>query len=238
MADDWDTPVGDFGLGHVPAPAVLEEIVTATVTAEPPPTTRDIAETKKMLVPLPKDLTASSLGALARDIAMDLQSLDDILQTHGLTRSQYEFLENDNKYFKNLVEQQSREWQSIGSTQDRLRAQAAAALEVNLPAIAGRMGKATEDLSDAVEAAKLFAKIAGVDATPAGARSGGEGFTITLDLGADTRLTIGSQAPAAQDLHTVVGREIQADPQGPAGQPELRQVDQGQGAPVPVRPRH
>lgn len=232
MADDWDTPVGDFGLGHVPAPAVLEEIVTATVTAEPPPTTRDIAETKKMLVPLPKDLTASSLGALARDIAMDLQSLDDILQTHGLTRSQYEFLENDNKYFKNLVEQQSREWQSIGSTQDRLRAQAAAALEVNLPAIAGRMGKATEDLSDAVEAAKLFAKIAGVDATPAGARSGGEGFTITLDLGADTRLTIGStgdppQGSPAADLREV--RDLREGKSALGPLPEVRQVQGGKG---------
>lgn len=175
-------------------------LVTAAVTAgEPVKLTSEGKEAAKGLLNL-KDVAFPILAALARDLAQDIIPLPVLLNKHGLTQNQYDFLAENNEFFKNTLAQECRDWQSISSTEKRLRLQALAALEDKLPTLANRMGSAAEKLGDVVEAAKFFARVAAVDAPANGGAAGGSGFTISIDLGADTRITIGDTsggAPAA-----------------------------------------
>lgn len=184
------------------------EGITATVTEPEEPSAATI-EAMKALVALPQDKsTPQFLMAVARELAMDVHTVDNVIAKHGLTNAQYEFLSTHNTFFKHALLQQVQEWQRLDSTQARLKAESAAALEEQLPIIASRMGSRSEKLSDVVEAAKLFAKIAGVDTAPAGAGSAGERFTINIDLGADDKLTVrsgrnpetGAQSPSSGPL--------------------------------------
>jgi hypothetical protein len=165
------------------------DLITATVNP-PPGLTTEAIEALKALVALPADkATPHFLMAVARELAMDVHTVDNVLHKHGLTNAQYDFLSKHNTFFKQALLQQISEWQRLDSTQARLKAEAAAALEEQLPVLASRMGSRSEKLSDAVEAAKLFAKIAGVDSAPGGANTTGERFTINIDLGAGDKIT-------------------------------------------------
>jgi hypothetical protein len=174
-------------------------LVTAAVTkqAEPVGLTPEGKEAMKALLVF-KDITMGQLTALAREIAQDLYPLPQLLNKHAITQNQYEFLCEHNEYFKNTLASECKEWQSIASTEKRVRLQALAALEDKMPNIANRMGQAAEKLGDVVEAAKFFAKVANVDTTVPGAGGGSGGFTISIDLGADTRITIGSEGASTQ----------------------------------------
>ena len=123
------------------------------------------------------------------------------------------------------------EWNSAMSTPDRIKIQAAAALEDKLPDLAIRMGNKSEGLPGVVEAAKLFAKIAGVGEREMGAVASGERFSIVINLGADEKLTIGAPqeiSPAgagkARACHVPVDAEAQDHAQA------LRPIAQGQGS--------
>ncbi len=195
VATGFDDPGAVYvpGGGEITTPIPVMS-VTAAVTPPSPGLTKEGREAAKALVPMPLDFGVPQMTALARDLAMDLYTVDVILNKHRLNNAQFEFLRENNEYFKSTLVQQANEWQGVKSTQDRLRAQAAAALEEQLPTLASRMGKQSEKLADTVEAAKLFAKIAGVDAVPAGAHTTGERFTINIDLGADARIIVGAGA--------------------------------------------
>lgn len=128
------------------------------------------------------DISPVDLAKLARAVAQDISLLSTILEKHGLTESQYGFLEKHNAYFRSTLEQEIKNWQSIKSTEARLRLQAQAALESQMPTLAARMD--TAKLGEAVEAAKLLARIAGVDAVQGAPSAAGERFTINIDIGA------------------------------------------------------
>lgn len=138
-------------------------------------------------------ITPVALAQLAREVAQDISELPDILRKHGLTPEQYQFLEAHNAYFKSVLENEIKSWQGIKSTEARIRLQAQAAIEMQLPTLATRMGSTAEKLGDAVEAFKAISKVAGVDNAPASAGVPGEKFTINIDLGAGTRVVIGAQ---------------------------------------------
>lgn len=190
------------------------ELVTATVTTAPELTAEGI-EALKSLVALPNDkATPQFLMAVARELAMDVHTVDNVIAKHGLTYAQYDFLAKHNAFFKTALLQQVSEWQRLDSTQARLKAESAAALEEQLPIIASRMGSRSEKLSDVVEAAKLFAKIAGVDSSPGGDNTTGERFTINIDLGSDEKLTVRSGADKKAGDQSSKARPITIDAEG------------------------
>lgn len=224
-------------------------LVTAAVTADVG-LTQAGKEAAKGLLRLDPNLTMAALAALAREIAQDIQPLNNLLSKHGLSQTQYDFLSENNEFFKRTLASEVADWQSIGSTEKRVRLQALAALEDKMPSIASRMGAAAEKLGDVVEAAKFFAKVAGVDAGTGGAGAGGSGFTISIDLGADTRITIGPQEAAPAGQATDSEPPIRTITQGasasgggqtagvvPGGQGSLRQITAGQGTPPAGQPQ-
>jgi hypothetical protein len=199
-------------------------IVTVAVTSELTP---EAVQAAKALVNLP-DVSPVTLAQLAREIAQDIGLLPAILQKHKLTQAQYEFLEKHNAFFRGILTNEIRNWQSIKSTEVRLRLQAQAALEQQMPTIANRMGNAAEKLGDAVEAAKLFARIAGVDSAPVGPATTGERYQIVIDLGAD-RIVVGHESAAPQDTGAPTHGTLQKDGQGQGKLAALRRDAQGAG---------
>jgi hypothetical protein len=80
------------------------------------------------------------------------------------------------------------EWNSALSTHDRIRIEAAAIMEDAMPGLSARMKSRDEALPAAIEAGKLFAKLAGLGEVNKAAAGSGEKFVIQIDLGADTKL--------------------------------------------------
>lgn len=204
--------------------------VTATVNvseSEPVEMTPEAIQAAKALVNLP-ELTTVQLAQLARDIAQDIGMLPVILAKHKLTQSQYEFIAQHNSFFKSTVATETKNWQSIKSTEVRLRLQAQAALEQTLPIIAGRMGNTAEELRDVVEGAKLLSRIAGVDTPPAGPATAGERYQIVIDLGADANLVIAAKGGASSSAGSPVHGTLQTNIQGQSNVAALRRDSQGQ----------
>jgi hypothetical protein len=131
--------------------------------------------------------TPSNLAALAREVAMDIKPLPDILKVYRLSEDDYLKISKIPFYAKAL-ETAAIEWNSALSTHDRIRIEAAAIMEDAMPGLSARMKSRDEALPAAIEAGKLFAKLAGLGEVNKAAAGSGEKFVIQIDLGADTKL--------------------------------------------------
>lgn len=138
------------------------------------------------------DMTMPKLAKLAREIAINIRKLPDILRDYSLTPAQFAEVEKL-PFFKRAVEHLTIEWNSAMSTQDRIKYQSAAALEENLINLATRMASDKETLTAAVETGKFFAKLSGIGEGKAEGNSADK-FVITINLGADQTLTFEKSA--------------------------------------------
>jgi len=185
------------------------------------------AEIPKTLRP---ELKPEQLLKLAREVAMDILELPAILKGFSLTEEQYAVIET-NSFFQRALEAYRIEWNSALSTRDRIRVQSATALENALPSIGARMTKETESLDAQVKAGSLLAKLAGVEDQRQ--EGGGEKFTITINLGADTKLqyekSVAPKAPASEGPAAL--RQLV---EGEANVSAVRQLTQTGGNPTPV----
>lgn len=206
-------------------PTAVENPVTVPVTPADPPSPPGLTpagvQAAKALIP-PIKLDAVELSRLARQIAMDLRERVDILKEFNLTESQYDFLEAHNDYYKNALQAACIEWHSPLSTMERVKLQSAAILEESLPAIGARMQNKGEGLPGVVEAAKFFAKNAGIGERDTGGAGSGERFVINIDLGGDQKITVSTEEVAPADH---LGSSVSA----------LLQDGQAQGGPLSIR---
>jgi hypothetical protein len=164
----------------------------------------------KALVQLP-DMSWPELSKLARDIAMDIKERGVILKEHKLSDTQYEFLEANNDFYRNALAEACKQWHAPLSTQERIKVEAAAILEDSLLGIGARMQNRAEGLPGVIEAAKLFAKVAGVGEPTGGGVSSSERFVINIDLGGDTKVSVGVEAPKASPVDDFLQRAISTD---------------------------
>lgn len=135
---------------------------------------------------LPEDLELLALK-VAREIAMDLYEIDDILKNNSISAETYEKLTR-NPYFQKLVEQAIAEWKSSPNTAERVKFKAAAQVEEWLKEANAMAHDRSQPLSARVELMKLVKTLAGVGER--GPLEGsGERFSVTINLGAaDTKL--------------------------------------------------
>lgn len=188
-------------------------VVTATVTNETPPPpglTEEGKQALKALVRMP-ELSPAALAKLARDFAMDIKERHVILADYKLTEAQYEFLETHNDFYRQALRAAAIEWHSPLSTAERIKVEAAAILEDSLVGLGARMQSKTEGLPGVIEAAKLFAKVAGVGEREAGAGAPGERFVINIDLGGDHKITVASSSPAQAAIGPAGGSPVLSD---------------------------
>ncbi len=139
------------------------------------------------------ELTPTELAKLAREIAMDIKDVDVVLGHYNITPAQYDNLKEHNAFFKQALQVSTIEWNSALTTPERIKLESAAILEDALPRLGARMANQAEGLPGVVEAAKLFAKIAGLGEKEASDRAPGERFTISINLGGDDKLVYKSK---------------------------------------------
>jgi hypothetical protein len=151
--------------------------------------------------PAMPEFSSVDLVKLAREVAMDIKDLAVVLEHYKLTQEQYDHLKENHEFFKQALHVSVIEWNSALTTAERIKLESAAILEDALPRLGARMANAAEGLPGVVEAAKLFAKIAGLGEKEQTNSAPGEKFTIRIDLGGDNR-TIKDVTPQAIEIES------------------------------------
>lgn len=134
------------------------------------------------------------LVKLAREIAMDIQPLETILKQYSITPEGWDILKSNGK-FQNLLFSETEAWNGALNTHERVRLKAASMLEEWLPELNNRLHDADEALPAKIEGGKMLTRIAGIG-VGAGEGGGGERFTVTINLGEDSKLVYEKQLPA------------------------------------------
>jgi hypothetical protein len=124
------------------------------------------------------------MALIARELATEAYKLDEICTRYGISEEYFAEFITDNEYFKRVLKDYTKEWHALGSTHKRLAFFAAAALEEKLPILADRMGSRSSELTDAVNAAKLFRDLAGIaPPSPVSGVASGTPFSISINFG-------------------------------------------------------
>ena len=179
--------------------------------------------------------TLPELGKLAREMAVDLRDKKDILRDYNITDAEYDELLKIPSYAR-LLAALVKEWNSVTSTQDRIKFKSALAFEDGLETLATRMSNPNEPLSGAVETGKLLARIGGVGEGAVGGAKG-EKFTINISLGTN-KLTFENETrpiqPVAEGENACL--QIQSQPEEGDAEPNLREVIEGVSQRLPEQP--
>lgn len=152
------------------------------MNAQPPPTT---------FVPTLPAGTEQEINIvkLAREIAMDLRELDQILKQHGVTPAKFEELKR-HPYFVRVLSAEVEAWESATNTSERVKLKAAAMMEEWLPSLYGRITNPDEDLMKVVKGGELVVKVAGLNADTGGNSNPSDKVVITINMGADNKLQV------------------------------------------------
>lgn len=140
----------------------------------------------------------AKLVKLARQIAMGIKPVPDILFDNGLT--QREFVEIQRlPIFGRMLASEIKAWDAADNTHGRLRLKTAAMLEEYLPELYARLNDREEPLMAKMKALEVAGKIAQVggfgerDVHPGG--TPGDKVQVIINLGADTRAEYIKQLP-------------------------------------------
>ena len=148
-----------------------------------------------------------ALLKLAREIAMDLRPIEDVLETHGISSEKWAeiaVLPGFQTYLRQSVE----EWQSAVNTAERVRLKSMAFVEEALPEFFARAHDPNENLNAKVEVLKTVARFAGVGGSVDGAVSG-ERLSVTINLGADHQFRIEKDiTPSTAPLPIIEGDRL------------------------------
>lgn len=135
------------------------------------------------------------LVKLAREIAMGLKDLPDVLFDNALTQREFEEIQRL-PHFAGMLAAGRREWADLGSTEDRVRVKSAAMLEEFLPELYARLNDRDEPLMAKIKALEHIAKLAGIgdrDIPTLGAP--GDKVQVIINLGADHKLVYQKELP-------------------------------------------
>jgi hypothetical protein len=146
------------------------------------------------LATTPPRITEVTLLKLAREIAVDIQPLETILEVHQIPFETWLEIKQSGRFLQ-LLNEAAEAWNTALNAQERVKLKAAAMLEEWLPELNNRMHDRNESLPAKIEGAKLVAKIAGVGERAAIEGSVGERFSVTINLGSDTQLKFDKALP-------------------------------------------
>jgi len=134
-----------------------------------------------------KQFTEVTLVKLAREIAMNVSPLENVLENNGIDQDTWSIIRNHSR-FKQLLETETSNWSSAINTQERVKLKAAAMIEEWLPEAYTRLHDPGETLNSKTELGKLVRDLAGFSKNGVGVEGGGEKFSVTINLGADSQL--------------------------------------------------
>lgn len=126
---------------------------------------------------------------LAREIAMDIRPVDEILGSHKIADENWQEIQK-NPYFQGILSSEIEAWQSASNTAERVKLKSLAFVEEALPEFYARAHDPKEPLPAKTDILKTIAKFAGVGGSNFDAAVGGERLSVTINLGADHQLKI------------------------------------------------
>jgi hypothetical protein len=138
----------------------------------------------------------NKLVKLAREIAMGIDDIPDILYNNGLTLREFEEIQRL-PHFNNALAGCRKEWDALSSTEDRVRVKAGAVLEQYMPELYSRLNDRDEPMMAKMKAMEMLAKLAGFgdrDIPSAGAP--GDRVQVIINLGADVKLAYQKELPS------------------------------------------
>lgn len=139
------------------------------------------------------------LVTLARELAIDHYPLETILEQHRITTETWLTIKSNPRFIR-LLESEIVQWQGALNTEQRVKLKAASVVEEFLPEAHQRLHTSSEILSSKVELFKAVARIAGMGMTGVGVEgAGGDRFSVTINLGADSQLKFEGKSPKTID---------------------------------------
>lgn len=133
----------------------------------------------------PGELFAVEFAALAREVAMDIFPLEQILELHRLSFDDWAKIQANPK-FADMVHSMATDWAAATNTAERVRIKAATGLESTLEIYIRAILDDSIPLIQRVEAGKFLARLGELDGQRGGGAAG-EAFKITLNIGVLTR---------------------------------------------------
>jgi len=137
----------------------------------------------------------AKLVRLAREIAMGIRDLPDILAAHGLTQTDYDALQ-ETPHFCNMLASEVAAWDGALNTQERIKVKSGSLIEEYLPELYSRLQDRNEPLMAKIKAMELIGKFAGFgDRDVPAAGNPGDRVQVIINLGADVKLQYDKQLP-------------------------------------------
>jgi hypothetical protein len=123
---------------------------------------------------------AVDFAALAREIAMDVFDLQQILDLHKLSDEEWMKI-SDNPKFQAILKNMIADWESAANTRERVKIKAATGLESVLEPYIAEIQDTKIPLAQRVEAGKFLARLGELDGNLGVGQ--GDRFQIVLNMG-------------------------------------------------------
>lgn len=137
--------------------------------------------------------TEVTLLRLAREIAMDIHPVTDILARHDISVEEFNRI-RQLPHFNQLLRDAVETWQSALNTNERVKTKAAAMMEEWLPELNTRIHDRSESLLAKIKAGELAARLAGMGLRDAHIEGDtGSKFSVVINLGADKQIAINKE---------------------------------------------
>jgi len=142
---------------------------------------------------------AVDFATLAREIAQDIFSVEQVVAQHHLDDMERSQIQRHPQFIAMLADMQ-REWNSAANTKERVRVKAATGLETTLETFIAEINNSSVPLSQRVDAGKFLARLGELDGSNQGSGVVGGGVTINIITSSDKKpITIEAIVPPRID---------------------------------------
>lgn len=131
------------------------------------------------------EIFAVNLAAIAREIAMDILPVNEILKLHQIDDKTWERIQEHSK-FQEMLQDMTKEWKTAINVRERIKIKSATGLESQLDVYISAIGDPDIPLVQRVEAGKFLATLGELIGKEFLGGAGGNAFQINLNIGAVT----------------------------------------------------
>lgn len=130
---------------------------------------------------------------IARDIAMDQHDLERVLKTNNVSAREFQRMSKDPRFVA-ILQEEVVAWNNAANAPERVKIKAAAMIEEWLPEAFQELHNREASLQHKTQLATLVSRLGGMDKGDMAIGSAGERFSVTINLGADTKLSFDKEA--------------------------------------------
>lgn len=170
---------------------------------------------------LPDGISDQKLLVIAREVAMDIFDIEQILQFTNTLPEEYDRI-RDLPRFQAYLKSEMENWNSALNTHERVKIKAASQMEFALPELNARLHDASEPLVAKVKVAELISKLAGMGVTNANlVGETGSRFTVTINLGAREKLQYSEKIVGDQVIEGKIENSIGIESESVGGDEDI-----------------